>query len=248
MSASPEMTADTYMDGIFGLGYKLPTQTTPRQPSVLSALTPLLDESLFAVDLRHHSSSGVYTFGRVDPARYTSPIRWVPLVPNATYWQLPYRGLHVGGQEFWYVPTKAAAATTTVIADTGTSLILLARGLVAAYYANVPSARSNESLGGIWTFPCNSTALPDLQVGFGGGTGGADDGAAWAVTVPGRYINYTVLLDDAATCMGGVQSMGASAPPFGILGDIFLKTVYAVFDVKGARVGFAEKVLDGEGA
>jgi hypothetical protein len=75
--------------------------------------------------------------------------------------------------------------------------------------------------------------LPDFEVGFGNG---------FVATVPGRFMNYTVMPDDAAMCMGGLQEWGND--DLGIFGDVFLKAVYAVFDVGGKRIGFAEKELE----
>ncbi|KAK4135773.1 acid protease [Trichocladium antarcticum] len=230
-SASLSLTNDPDIDGIFGLAYGLPSQTEPQQPSVLSALTPLLSAPVFTADLQYHSSCGAYTFGYIDHARHTAntTIHYTPLVADATFWQFGYTGLHVGGQNVWYLSER-----WTAIADTGTTLLLLGADVVELYYATgVPGARHNTSIGGIWTYPCAGPALPDFEIGMANG---------WVATVPGRFMNYSVMPDDPATCMGGLQTFGLA--DFGIFGDIFLKAVYAVFDVGGARIGFADKPLD----
>ncbi|KAK4152592.1 putative Endothiapepsin precursor [Chaetomidium leptoderma] len=230
ISASTSLTSDPDIDGLFGLAYGLPSQTTPQQPSVLSALLPHLSLPLFTADLHHHASSGAYTFGRVDPSRYKrdTAIWYTPLVDNATFWEFPYRGVHVGGQDKWYLHDNFSA-----IADTGTTLMLLSRAQVRLYYSAVPGARQNWTVGGVWTYPWgDGMLLPDFEVGFRNG---------FVATVPGRFMNYTVMPDDASMCMGGLQEWGYD--DWGIFGDIFLKAVYAVFDVGGGRVGFAEKEL-----
>lgn len=94
ISASASLTEDPDIDGIFGLAYKLPSQTDPGQPSVLSVLTQQLYQPVFTADLRYHSSQGGWTFGFVDFARYLNgTIHWIPLVPNATFWQFEYTGI-----------------------------------------------------------------------------------------------------------------------------------------------------------
>ncbi|KAK4038158.1 putative Endothiapepsin precursor [Parachaetomium inaequale] len=238
VSASSSLTSDPYIDGIFGLPYALPSQTDPQQPSVLSSLLPSLAAPLFTVDLRHHSSSGAYTFGYVDPSRHKSstPIWYTPLTPNATFWQFPYSGIHVGGNDTWYT------SNSTAIADTGTSLLLLGRHAAEVYYGTVPGASKNLTAGGIWTYPCTLSTLengmlPDFEIGFENG---------FVARVPGRFMNYTVMPDDTGKCMGGLQEWG-NGEDLGIFGDVFLKAVYAVFDVGGGRIGFAEKELEGEG-
>jgi hypothetical protein len=165
--------------------------------------------------------------------------------------------LHIGGQNVWYLSEQWSA-----IADTGTTLLLLGKDVVDLYYSSgVPRAQRNVSIGGIWTYPCAGEALPDFEMGFKNG---------WVATVPGRFMNYSVMPDDLSTwyvlplsrtsclswrrggiqpwkkgltlfSMGGLQAFGLE--DFGILGDIFLKAVYAVFDVGGARIGFADKPL-----
>ncbi|KAL2129386.1 hypothetical protein VTI74DRAFT_7882 [Chaetomium olivicolor] len=230
VSASLSLTFDLDLDGIFGLAYNLPSQTFPQQPTVLSQLLPHLAAPLFTADLRWHSAQGAYTFGYIDRSRHNpdTPILYTPLVPNATFWQVPFTGVHVGGDEKWYL------ANFSGIVDTGTSLLLLSRDIATLYYGAVPGAQQNWTVGGLWTYPCDNGgrgALPDFEIGFGSG---------FVATIPGRYMNYTMMPDDPDTCMGGLQEWEYES--FGILGDVFLKAVYAVFDVGNGRVGFGEKV------
>jgi hypothetical protein len=178
-------------------------------------------------------------------------VRYTELKENATYWEFGYTGFHVGEQDVWYV--RADNGSFSAIADTGTTLLLMGTDVVGLYYDAVPGARQNWTIGGIWTYPCDLTAaegdgseggeggqekengkktLPDFEIGFNNG---------FVATVPGRFMNYTVMPDDSAMCMGGLQEWGYE---FDIFGDIFLKAVYAVFDVGGGRIGFAEKELD----
>ena len=129
---------------------------------------------------------------------------------------------------------KAAAAAAggavgTAIADTGTSLLYLPTAVVQAYYASVSGASYNQAQAG-YTFPC-STSLPSFSVDIGGQT----------FTIPGEYINFAPVTDGSATCFGGIQP--DTGIGFSIFGDVFLKAVYAIFDVSqgSPRLGFASQ-------
>ncbi|AEO71845.1 uncharacterized protein THITE_13894, partial [Thermothielavioides terrestris NRRL 8126] len=250
VNVSPELSGDRDSAGVFGLAYSLPTGTSPQQPAVLPALLQHLPQALFTVDLRHGSNASssssaannsAYTFGYIDSSRHlsSSPIQYTPLLPNATYWHIAYNGLHLGGHREWYLSSAWSAGV-----DTGTALLLLGRFATTLYYGAVPGARQNWNMGGLWEFPCDlrdgngtAVALPDLDIGFPGGAKG--DGLV--ATIPGRYLNHTVMEDNTTMCMGGLQEWRDANG--GILGDVFLKAVYAVFDVGGRRVGFAAKEL-----
>lgn len=229
VTVSRSLASDNHFSGMMGLAYRQPSQVLPSQPTLLGLLGPLLDEPLFTVDLRWHDA-GVYRFGAVDDAAYTGQITWVPLAERASFWEFAFASFNVASSRVWLLSSWRA------IADTGTTLILLPPDLVALYYADVAGSRFNDTLQA-WVFPC-AAVLPDFHLGFGGGGGG------WHATVPGRYLTYVAMsnYDPGSTdCYGGIQENGGL--PFAILGDVFLKAVFAVFDEGGARVGFADKVL-----
>ncbi|KAK3320538.1 aspartic peptidase domain-containing protein [Cercophora scortea] len=238
VEVSRSIVDDPYMCGVFGLGFSLPSQITPPRPTVLSNMLPLLNSNLFTADLKYQSN-GTYTFGHIDSALYTGDtVYYTPLLDNAQYWEFNFTGFNVASttagasqdeNSIWFLNEWKA------IADTGTTLILVDDDIVAKYYSRVPSAHYNDSIA-VWTFPCATTDLPDFNIGFAG----VHD---WSARVPGKFVNYTALPDsyDNSTCMGGIQSNDGL--PFAILGDIFLKAVFAVFDVGGKRIGFAPKAL-----
>lgn len=220
------MILDTAMSGVFGLAYNLPSGTTPQQPSVFSALEPLLNSTLFTVDLQFHAD-GEYEFGYINGSKYTGEIYYVPLLEGANYWSVNFTMYTFNGAHLWYSQNHSA------IVDTGTSLLLLPRDIVSAYYANVNGSWEGDYG---WSFPC-STHLPDFKMAFGH----TDDSK---FTIPGGYINYsqtppTPGNNASNICVGGIQVNDGI--PFSILGDIFLKSVFAVLDYGNTRVGFATK-------
>ncbi|KAK4163685.1 aspartic peptidase domain-containing protein [Cladorrhinum sp. PSN259] len=225
VSVSPLLAAEPNLDGLFGLAYGLRSEVRPNQPTVLSTLTKQLDQQLFTVDLKYHGADGAYTFGYIDKDRHIDEIRYTPLAPGAKWWEFNFTGVHVAGQNVWYL------AQWPAIADTGTTLMLLSHDVAELYYSAVPTARQERELGNIWVYDCKSPPLPDFEIGLANG---------WVGTVPGKYMNYTTIIDNSTLCMGGLQEIEHD---FGILGDVFLKAHYAVFDVAGGRIGFAHKDL-----
>lgn len=58
-------------------------------------------------------------------------------------------------------------------------------------------------------------------------------------TMPGSYGVYLKIGDPANTCYGGVQSNSGAGST--VMGDVFLKTQFVVFDVHAPRIGFAQQ-------
>lgn len=112
-----------------------------------------------------------------------------------------------------------------MIADTGTTLIYLDLPLVKDYYSQVKSIKY-ESASDAWLYDCNEE-LPDLGVNVGG----------YMATIKGADMKYA---EENGECMAGVQ---AGPGKFQIMGDIFLKQMFAVFDGNPSkeRFGIAPK-------
>jgi hypothetical protein len=103
----------------------------------------------------------------------------------------------------------------TAIADTGTTLMLCSDTFVDAVYKAIPGAKYDSQSQG-YIFPASTTAY-QLPV----------------VTVAVGDTQYTIQKEDLAFAdagngmvYGGIQSRGTMT--FDILGDTFLKSIYAV--------------------
>src|SRR5690606_9009616 len=116
-------------------------------------------------------------------------------------------------------------APITGIADTGTTLLLVDDSVLEDYYAEVPDAVNDNSIGG-YVFPCN-TKLPSFTVKIND----------YDAVIPGEYINYAPVDRTGTYCYGGIQS--SQGLGFAIFGDVFLKSQYVVFDADGPKLGFA---------
>ncbi|KAK1833683.1 putative aspartic proteinase [Podospora conica] len=225
------------LSGLLGLGpshsnrIRAPrniTTTGPPVLTVLDALLPSLPLPLFTADLKAQSP-GTFSFGRIPPASHLGSLGYTKLTPpRSPYWQFTVSGWSVGDR-----PGRGVGSAFTAIADTGTSLALLPRTVVDAYWARVPGAGFEARWGGV-VFPCEAE-LPDWSFWVGAG----EDGKGWKGTVPGRYMRYGRV--NGTGCFGGMQS--GEGVGFGVLGDVVLKAVLVVFDVGGGRVGFGRKRL-----
>ncbi|KAK3386611.1 aspartic peptidase domain-containing protein [Podospora didyma] len=230
---------DNQLSGLLGLAYNLHSQVTPAKPNVLSGLMDVLDKKLFAVDLHWHADDGSYRFGAVDTSAFipsTSPsavdgLEYIPLLDHSRFWSINFTSIYVQGD-----PVKYQSSWASIV-DTGTSIIMMPDDIAEAYYKSVPGSQKDAY--DMWEYPCNGSTLPDFTFGFGDN--------AFEVTIPGKYMNYSVSTNlnhpDVVTgfCTGSLQ--GDFGNGVNILGDPFLKVVYAVFDVGGSRIGFATKHL-----
>ncbi|KAM7212806.1 acid protease [Rhypophila decipiens] len=225
-TVSSSMLHDTKISGVFGLPYKLTSQTYPQFPTVMQDLNPLLDQKVFTVDLRYQANSE-YQFGYIDPTKYIGEIQYIPLVAEAgTWWTVEYSLYTFDTMNHWQAVNRQG------IVDTGTSLLLLDEDIVSRYYNTVDGAVRNSHAG--WVYPCH-VDLPSLTLGF-------SDEAKYEI--PGKYMKFAEEPEvGEGMCMGSLQETSEDFE-YSILGDIFLKAVFAVFDYDKGAVGFAMKSTD----
>ncbi|KAE8154942.1 Aspartic protease pep1 [Aspergillus avenaceus] len=215
---SQQFTEDKNNDGLLGLAFSSINTVSPKpQTTFFDTVKSQLDAPLFAVTLKYHAA-GSYDFGFIDKEKYTGELVYTDVDDSQGFWQFTADGYTVGKGE-------AKKSPITAIADTGTTLIMIDDEIVEAYYEQVPNAENSYSAGG-YVFPCDSD-LPDFTVQIG----------EYSAVVPGKHINYSPLQEGGSTCVGGIQSN--SGLGLSILGDVFLKSQYVVFDSEGPKLGFA---------
>lgn len=220
-AVSRSLTTDAVMSGILGLALNHSSTTFPHQPTLLQALAPpSMDSYVFAADLRYEAP-GSYHFGYINESAYTGAVEWIDVLQHSTFWEFYVQAIHFGGDNVWRLHNWP------MVADTGTTLLLLPSDVTTLYWSLVPGAYLSDSFFG-WVFPCNAT-LPSFDFGFSSG---------WNASIPGHYFNFENV--SMTECYGGIQD---SMETFGILGDAFLKALYVIFDASGSRVGLATKTL-----
>lgn len=226
-SVSSYFQSATQFDGILGLGFAPGNFVRPqKQKPFFDTIRNTLPSPLFTVTLKK-GQAGTFDFGYIDKSKYTGPIVYADT--NAAwrtgvgYWGLAVDGVSTSGG-------STIMTTFNAVVDTGSPLLTLPDAVVQSYFANIPGAHYDAS----WTtylFPCNAT-LPDLNIIISG----------QSLTVPASYIIWST--DDppnvANNCVSGLQpTMGGTA----VIGDVFLKSKFAVFDYSTAipRIGFANQ-------
>jgi len=225
---SPAFMMRDESDGLLGLAFssintvKPTPQKTPMENMIAQRL---ISRPLFTVKLNKGDSSGFYTFGYIDRtiAGDVSAIRYTPIDSSKGFWEFPSTTLRIGRR------IVQRASGNTAIADTGTTLILLDDAACSAIYGSISGATHGNSQGG-WTLPSNATDLPST-ISFAVGN--------YMYSIPGIDLLFADAGDGRA--YGSIQSRGQNSQD--ILGDVFLKRVYAIFDqTPGApKIGFVQR-------
>ncbi|KAJ3297518.1 hypothetical protein HDU76_006549 [Blyttiomyces sp. JEL0837] len=173
---------------------------------------------------------GEVTFGGSDPTKYKGDVTYVPL-NSETYYQMDFTHwtYKVGNI------TGPLGNSSTVrkggqdgIVDTGTTLIYLPTGSGTAI-ANAVGGHFNDTEGGYY-IDCAlaGKSEPVVQLVYN------------ETTTFNVYPKTYVVPNDDGTCYLGIQP---GADTLGsILGDVFIRNVYTIFDKGNRRMGFAQAV------
>jgi len=209
-----------HFDGIMGFGFP-EISVNGMTPFFQAALqSGAIKEPKFAFYLeKTGSTGGELTLGGVDSSKYTGDFTYTPITIRG-YWQFAVSSITVGGSSF--------AAETKAIADTGTSLLAIPKSSLTSLLATFPSGVVTPLAAGEYTVTCSRISeLPTLSFTIGGKAfelAGSD----YVLSVSGE-------------CLLGIMGIDVPAPrgPLWILGDVFLRKYYTVFDYGNARIGFA---------
>jgi len=202
-------------DGILGLGW--PAISVDQMPPVFTEMVnqDLISEPVFAFSLANVSGhDGELTFGGFDQAKFTGQLVYTPLSAE-TYWQMKLDGVTVNGDTM-------TNPVDQVIVDSGTSAVVGPTSVVNAIAEKI----------GAW----------DVL-----GKRVVSEGTKFSVqwTINGHV--YTLTEKDLVQPMffgyGLLMLMGMDGPdghqiPW-ILGDIFMRKYYCVFDYGKKAVGIA---------
>lgn len=203
-------------DGLLGLGFKSISQYQIPTPFENMISQKLIDEPVFAFYLQKDASqTGELTFGGVDKAHYTGDLVDVPLT-SETYWEVSLDTLKFGG--------STVASKQSAIIDSGTSLLAGPKETVAAL---AKQAGATSIMGKEYIIDCSKTSsLPDLTVTLGGKdfTLAASD---YVLQVSGQCLFAFIGID-----------VPPPRGPLWIMGDIFMRKYYSVFDYGNKKMRF----------
>ncbi|KAF2712885.1 aspartic proteinase precursor [Pleomassaria siparia CBS 279.74] len=166
-----------------------------------------------------------YTFGYIDGdviERCGTEPHYVPIDTTKGFWQFKSESACINGKPL-------ARAGNTAIADTGTTLALVSDDVCQAFYGAIPGALFDKKQQG-WTFPIGTPVdqLPTLSFAVGDKQ----------FDVQKEDYGFAACSEEMQ--YGGIQSRGANE--FDILGDTWLKAVYAIFDQGKMRFGCVQRV------
>lgn len=176
-----------------------------------------LSSTIFSVDLNRASdgtNSGEITFGGTDSSRYTGSITYTSVDSAAGgAWAIPIDNMGYNGQE---------AGITDILAyiDTGTTYAFGPSDDVVALHALIEGAESTDNV--TFTAPCD-TDTP-ITVTFSG-VSHEISSEDWLSTASSQGV-----------CTSNIYGQEVVSGAF-LLGDVFLKNVYAVFDVDNTKIG-----------
>jgi len=205
-------------DGILGMAFDSISVdgVTPVFYNILNQR--LITNPIFSFWLNGDLSSGQggqLTLGDVDTSHFTGPITYVPLT-SQTYWEFQMDSLSLG--------TTPYAKNIKAIADTGTSLIAGPTDAVNS----INTALGATIVLGEGILDCSKIpSLPNVSIVLANKT---------FTLTPQQYV-----LQISGQCISGFLGIDIPPPygPLWILGDVFIRAYYTVFDFGKKQVGFA---------
>ena len=207
-------------DGILGMAF--------RTISVNKVVTPfenllsrnLLKDSKFSFYLGNsETDDGELLLGGYDISKFTGAITWVPVV-SENYWAISIDNVEANGVSF-----VSSKKEHKAIVDTGTSL-LAGPDKEIQKLASVVGAK--KLFNGEYTVDCTKISyLPPVEITI----------LATKFTLqPSEYV-----ITSSQVCLLGFVGLNIPEPvgPLWILGDVFIRKYYTIFDQGALLVGFA---------
>lgn len=214
-------------DGILGLGY--PSLAVGGVTPVFDNMMAqnLVDVPMFSVYMSSDPEGGAGSeliFGGYDHSHFSGSLNWVPVTKQG-YWQIALDTIQVGGTVMF------CSEGCQAIVDTGTSLIVGPSEEIK----QLQKAIGAEPIYGEYAVECdNLNVMPDVTFTING-VPYALQPTAYTILDSGTGMNF---------CSSGFQGLDIQPPagPLWILGDVFIRQFYSVFDRGNNRVGLAPAV------
>ncbi|KAJ4378525.1 hypothetical protein N0V86_006231 [Didymella sp. IMI 355093] len=213
------------MDGILGIGRG---DTASDSAQIMSSLldAKLIESALYGVHLsraRDGVADGELNLGAVNAGRFSGDLNWLDCEPNsAGFWEIALSNASVDGKD-------VGLEGKTGIMDTGTSYILMPPDDARAIHALIPGyVQSGET----FSVPCDTkTALAFVF-------GDQRYNISTADWLGGRL--------DSGLCRSNIVGRQTFNSSQWLIGDVFLKNVYSVFDFEKNQVGLGLPATEGE--
>jgi hypothetical protein len=204
-------------DGILGLGFTSISVGGVATIFEAAIKQNKVDQPIFSFYLGDNED-GELTFGGYDASKFEGDLEYVKL-ESATYWEIALDSIKAGDYE-----KDSEDGKITAIVDSGTSLMTGPRAEITKL-ANAAGATAN--IVGEYTIDCAKVPdLPDVVFTIGGNE----------YTIPGPK----TVIQAQNTCLFAFMALDIPAPgPQWILGDVFMREYYTVFNYIDQTIGFA---------
>ncbi|KAG0032250.1 hypothetical protein BGZ81_011342 [Podila clonocystis] len=202
-------------DGVFGLAYQEMSSSGETPPFLAMAEQKAMHNGVFGFYMG--DGKGELSLGGYDGSKIAgNDVLWSNVVKKG-YWEIKMQRVKSNNADFLKTPVHA-------IVDTGTTQIIMPVDLARHLHSRVlPGAKHIHD--GIYSLPCNGKDMPTLRL-----------------QIEGKYLEvppslYTLQEVAPGRCMSGFAGEEVDGTAW-ILGDVFLRSVYSIFDFDNDRVGF----------
>jgi len=217
-------------DGILGLGYDTISVQKVVPPFFNAVDQGLVKEPVIGVWLNKaegndDSEGGSITFGGIDKSHIDGEITYSPVIRKG-YWEVELEDVTMNGEKIGVTTRRAAI-------DTGTSLFAIPVNEADIINKRIGAVKQNS---GQYMVDCSTlSSLPNIELTFNGRT--------FSLT-PQQYVLEVGggLFGGESQCISGFMGIDIPAPagPLWIVGDVFLRIYYTIYDLGNNRVGFAK--------
>lgn len=218
------------MDGILGIGRGVKVEGSINAPQVMDVLSNnrLIGAKLYGIHLsrgKDNLNDGELNLGEVNKDRFSGDLNWSNCVDNENgFWEITIDNAGVNGKEVGITGRSA-------IIDTGTSFILMPEPDAVKIHQQIPGYKQD---GETFSVPCETTSV--VQFSFN------------------KQVYNISTTDwrggklDSGLCRSNIIGRQTFKDTQWLVGDVFLKNVYSVFDFDKKRVGLGVKSAGGSSA
>jgi len=210
------------IDGIMGLGFPQASQQQARTILEVLVSDGFIDSRTFSVALSRKSDGlydGVVHFGAMDERYYEGEMTFSKSISEYGYWELALDDAALDGKSYGFEGRNA-------IIDTGTSLILLPPDDAYNFHLALGNARTD---GESFAVPCDTNKTIDITF----------SGVTYSIP-PIDWVGDRIMTGEDY-CLSHIISRTIVDDKTWLMGDVFLKNVYANFDFDKVRIGFAKR-------
>ncbi|RIB08300.1 aspartic peptidase domain-containing protein [Gigaspora rosea] len=211
--------ANVPFDGIMGMALNQLSAENATTPFSNMVSQGSVNNPFFGFHLQRSldkGDTGSLTLGGVDNSKFDGSITFSKLVNNQGFWEIGLDDASVNGKPLNFNGRSA-------IIDTGTTLVVIPEEDAKKIHNLIPGA---TQINGTFVVPCNT----NVNVAF------TFAGVSYNIDPRDLAIQPTGINN---TCASGISAGNIGGNTTWLVGDVFLKNVYSVYNIQDLTVGFA---------